>query len=144
MNIPNEGDVVVTESGGRHSFVLARFDLIPPESMKLIAQCLGVGAHRHGEENWRNIPISDHINHAFNHLNEFRLGATDEPHIVNAAVRTIFALSLAVAEGKQGTTYVHPSAQQTNDTVDLDELCKPTGPSGIINAAIADEVISNG
>ena len=137
MDIPKDGEVVVTKDGGRHSFVLARFDLIPPESLKLIAQCLGYGALKHGEGNWLNISIDDHVNHALNHLNEFRLGADDEPHVVNAAVRTIFALTLAIQAKKQAKDYVHPDMVK----VDLAGLNTPTGESGILNAVEVDNLI---
>jgi hypothetical protein len=110
---PNElrdGDTVTNERGGKQSFIAARFDCIPPECLRLLAQCLGYGAKRYGRENWRQIDIEDNIAHAMNHLNEWRRGDRSEPHLVNTLARVTFALSQAVASGAQSDTYVHPDA----------------------------------
>jgi hypothetical protein len=110
---PNElrdGDTVTNERGGKQSFIAARFDCIPPECLRLLAQCLGYGAKRYGKENWRQIDIEDNIAHAMNHLNEWRRGDRSEPHLVNTLARVTFALSQAVASGAQSDTYVHPDA----------------------------------
>lgn len=103
-----DGETVVNEHGGKQSHLSARFDCIPPEMLKLLAQCLGYGARRYGVGNWRQIPIEDNLGHALNHINEFRLGDQSEPHLVNAIARLTFALSQAVESGDQAADYVHP------------------------------------
>lgn len=104
-----DGEKVVNQSGGSQSFVSARFDCIPPVVLRLLAQCLGFGARRYGCENWKKIPIEDHLNHAMNHINEWRAGDRSEPHLVNAMARITFALWQAVDSGQQEGRYIHPS-----------------------------------
>jgi hypothetical protein len=103
-----EGETVENEQGGRQSFTEADFSQVPPFALRLLAQCCGFGSRKYGPGNWKKIPIESQIAHAMNHLNEFRLGDRSEPHLVNAAVRVMFALELAVENGLQGARYVHP------------------------------------
>ena len=103
-----DGQTVTNERGGKQSHVSARFDCIPPETLRLLAQCLGFGAKKYGKDNWRQIDFEDNLCHAMNHINEWRMGDRSEPHLVNAMARITFALSQAVASGEQDKTYVHP------------------------------------
>jgi hypothetical protein len=103
-----DGETITNESGGKQSFISARFDCIPPVVLRLLAQCLGFGARKYGKENWKKIPIEDNIAHAQNHLNEWMFGDRSEPHLVNAMARVSFALWQAVDAGQQADTYVHP------------------------------------
>lgn len=103
-----DGQTVVNEKGGKQSHLSARFDCLPPEALRLLAQCLGFGAAKYGKDNWRNIDLEDNLAHAMNHINEWRRGDRSEPHLVNTLARVTFALSLAVASGDQPPEYVHP------------------------------------
>lgn len=103
-----ENNTVVNEQGGKQSHLDARFDCIPPVVLRLLAQCLGFGARKYGDENWKNIPQRDNLNHAMNHINEWNRGNRDEPHLVNAMARLTFALWQAVDTNQQPDTYQHP------------------------------------
>jgi len=103
-----DGQRVTNENVGSQSFLSARFDCIPPIVLRLLAQCLGFGARKYGKDNWKKIPIDDHLSHAMNHINEFRRGDNTEPHLVNAMARITFALSCAVDEKLQDDQYTHP------------------------------------
>lgn len=103
-----DGQTVTNDRGGKQSFISARFDCIPPEVLRLLAQCLGFGARKYGRDNWRQIDLEDNIAHAMNHLNEWNRGDRSEPHLVNAMARITFALSQAVAAGWQEKDYIHP------------------------------------
>lgn len=105
-----EGETVVNSKGGKQSHIEARFDCIPPECLRLLAQCLGYGKNRYGRDNWKNIDFEDNLCHAMNHLNEWRRGDRTEPHLVNAIARLNFALWQAVDSGEQPETYIHPDA----------------------------------
>lgn len=102
---------ITNEQGGTQSFVAADFDCIPPEVLKLLAECLGRGARVYGRENWKKLPASDSLSHAMNHINEWRRGDRSEPHLVNAMARLTFALWQAVDSGEQHHTYLHPDDQ---------------------------------
>jgi hypothetical protein len=104
----SDGQTVTNDRGGKQSFISARFDCIPPEVLRLLAQCLGFGARKYGRDNWRQIDLEDNIAHAMNHLNEWNRGDRSEPHLVNAMARITFALSQAVAAGWQEKDYIHP------------------------------------
>jgi hypothetical protein len=105
---PQENNIDVNEQGGKQSHLDARFDCIPPEVLRLLAQCLGFGARKYGKDSWKNIPQWDHLNHAVNHINEWNRGNRDEPHLVNAMARLTFALWQAVDTNQQPDTYQHP------------------------------------
>lgn len=104
----SEGQTVTNEQGGKQAFTEADFSQIPPFALRLLAQCCGFGSRKYGPGNWKKISIESQIAHAMNHLNEFRLGDRSEPHLVNAAVRVMFALELAVEQGAQEPRYLHP------------------------------------
>lgn len=62
----------VYEGGATRSAKAERFDLIPPEANIANARRFGLGAVKHGEENWKGggaAFIRQCINHAFAHLN---------------------------------------------------------------------------
>lgn len=103
-----DGQTVVNEEGGKQSFILADFDCIPPECLRLLAQCLGFGKQKYGKDNWKKIAHTDNLSHAMNHINEWRRGDRTEPHLVNTMARVTFALWQAVDSGEQIDTYVHP------------------------------------
>ncbi len=116
---PFEGrnnQTVVNEQGGRQSHFDARFDCIPPVVLRLLAQCLGFGARKYGDTNWKKIPQRDNLNHAMNHINEWNRGNRDEPHLVNAMARLTFALWQAVDSKDQPDTYIHPDDHDTKTT----------------------------
>lgn len=99
---------ITNEQGGSQSFIEADFDCIPPEVLKLLAECLGFGARKYGKGNWKKIPMPDNLNHTMNHINEWRRGDRSEPHLVNAMARLTFALFQAVDLGQQPDRYIHP------------------------------------
>lgn len=107
-NMPKEGQLTTNEQGGSQSFIEADFNCIPWVVLRLLAQCLGFGKRKYGFENWKKIPIEEHLAHAMNHINEWRAGDRSEPHLVNAMARITFALWQAVDSGQQPTRYIHP------------------------------------
>lgn len=107
-DVVKDGDTVANELGAKQSFVAARVDLIPPECLMLIAECFGFGGRKYGEYNWLNIPLRDHLNHAHVHMLKWQMGDRNEPHLVNAAVRTIMALYKAIQQDEQPAQYIHP------------------------------------
>lgn len=111
--IPDEFTTTVTTTvinpqGGKQAYVAADFDCIPPEGLKLLAECLAFGKNKYGKDNWKLLPREDNISHCLNHINEFRRGDTSEMHLVNAMARLTFALAQTVDSGEYGTDYVHP------------------------------------
>ena len=85
-------DIITNDQGGSQSDIKVRFDLIPAESLEVVASILSAGAIKYGANNWHKIPTADHINHAIAHLYKFLRGDKTENHLGNAACRVLFAV----------------------------------------------------
>ena len=82
------------EAGGKQSATLYRCDLLPPIATLAVAEVLHQGAAKYGPDNWRKIPVMDHVNHAMIHLFATMAGDTQDEHLEHAACRILFALEL--------------------------------------------------
>jgi hypothetical protein len=102
---------ITNDRGGKQSRIEARFTSIPPNALRLVAECFGFGAQKYGDENWHNIPVREHLDHALNHVNEYRRGDAGEMHLVNNAVRALMALEMAVREESHPVSYSHPDME---------------------------------
>ena len=100
--------IVTNAQGGSQTHIDERLDLIPPENLLLLGQCLGFGANKYGERNWQKIPLEDNLNHLMVHCVKWLSGDRSEPHLVNILARGNFALWHAVQSGEQPTEYIHP------------------------------------
>ena len=90
---------VVNDHGGKQSQVLYRFDLVDPFAMFKMCRVLQKGAEKYGEENWRQIPVRDHLNHLLIHVYAYLAGDTQDDHLTHALCRAMFAV--AVDRGKR-------------------------------------------
>jgi hypothetical protein len=97
-----------TQTTGKQAFIQARFDCIDPLALRLVAECVGFGARKYGEDNHKKISVLDHLNHAMNHINEHRTGDQSEMHLVHAIARLFFAVELVVQFGAMEDRYFHP------------------------------------
>lgn len=96
-------DTTVTSTlGGSQSKTLCRFDLLPAEALFEVAFVLALGAEKYGEDNWKLIPVKEHINHALQHLYAYLAKDETENHLANAACRVLFALWLKVTSNDAG------------------------------------------
>lgn len=78
-------------NGAKQSASPYRLDLVPPLSLLDIATVLKHGADKYGVDNWRGIPVGDHINHALQHIYAFLAGDTQDNHLGHAACRMMMA-----------------------------------------------------
>lgn len=76
-----------------------RYDLLRPYAMQKLAEVLDYGAKKYGEENWRNVPIRDHLNHSLGHLISC-LKEVNTHDLSHAFCRIMFALELLSEESK--------------------------------------------
>ena len=52
----------------------ARYDLIPPEALRRLAERLALGSKKYGDNNWKKgIPVGNIVNHLQNHLEKWKL-----------------------------------------------------------------------
>lgn len=110
--MPKEGEYVINAQGGKQAHVDARLDLIPPENLLLLGECLAYGANTYGERNWLKISLEENLNHALIHITKWLAGDREEPHLVNTLARVNFALWHAIQKGEQGLKYIHPSMKE--------------------------------
>ena len=69
-----------------------RYDLLPIECLKRVAEHYTKGAVKYGDNNWKKgIPTEDYIERACRHWAEYRLGETEEDHL-SAVVFNIFGI----------------------------------------------------
>lgn len=107
-------DNVTIKNVGLQTHIEARFDCVDPVVMKLLAECHGFGVNKYGEHSHKKIPVSDHLNHAINHINEHRRNDKSELHLVNAICRLMFAISQLHEQGQYVDTYWHPDMKEKN------------------------------
>lgn len=94
-----DAPTVVNEHGGKQSQVLYRFDLVDPIAMFEMTKVLKKGADKYGkDENWRKIPVKDHLNHLLIHVYAYLAGDTQDDHLSHALCRAMFAVAVDRAE----------------------------------------------
>jgi hypothetical protein len=146
----NDGETVTNEHGGRQSFTLADYSKVPPQALRLLAQCLGFGARKYGADNWKRITIEEHLSHATNHIVEFRCGDRSEPHLVNTFTRVAMALQLAVEQGLQADRYEHPDMKakvrlvESGTTGTLSDLAGSLAAANLVDPVVSYQVESMG
>lgn len=84
--------------GGRQSLKRWRFDLVDPGAWFVLGRVLDRGAREYGEDNWRLIDATSHVNAALMHLVAYLGGDRSDDHLGHALCRTHFALAVALAE----------------------------------------------
>ena len=88
---------VTNEAGGKQSHVPYRLDLSPALATLHVGGVLAEGAEKYGEDNWRSIPVADHLNHALVHAYAWLAGDRSSDHLGHFACRAMMALELHLA-----------------------------------------------
>lgn len=73
--------------------IKSSYNSLPANSIASVSKVLYDGNLKYGENNWKTIPIKEHINHALYHIFRYM----DRPNIEDmshACCRVLFALSL--------------------------------------------------
>lgn len=73
---------------------------MPPRAVLAVAEVLKHGADKYGVDNWRGIPVADHINHAMIHVLAWLAGDRQDDHLSHFACRALMALEMERAEHK--------------------------------------------
>lgn len=89
-----DAPVTTNEHGGQQSQIEGRFDLIPPVAMFELAKIMEYGARRYAPNNWRKIPIDDHVNHGLSHLFAYLAGDRQDDHLGHALARMAMAVEI--------------------------------------------------
>lgn len=89
-----DAPIVYNEQGGGQSHSPYRMDLIDPLAILEVGKALAEGAEKYGENNWKLIPIEDHLNHLLVHIYAYLAGDKSDNHLSHAICRAIFALGV--------------------------------------------------
>jgi hypothetical protein len=87
---------ITNELGGSQSDIPVRFDLIDGKALFEMAKVLDSGARKYGEENWRLIPVNDHLNHLLMHTYAYLSGDKTDDHLSHILCRATFALGVSL------------------------------------------------
>lgn len=110
-----DAPAVENERGGRQSGSPYRCDLLPPRALLAVAAVLKSGADKYGSDNWRKIPVRDHLNHALTHLLAWIAGDRQDDHMTHAGCRVLFALDMAKVDEEWGRREAeHPESPEGN------------------------------
>lgn len=93
-----DAPTTTNEKGASQSFIEVRFDLIDGPAMFEMAHVLHQGAVKYGENNWRGIPVEDHINHLIMHAYAYLSGDTSDHHLSHILCRAMFAQAVKIQE----------------------------------------------
>ena len=86
--------IVINDKGGAQSDSPYRMDLLDGPATLDLGKRLAYGAKRYKPNNWRKIPIDDHLNHALVHIYAYLSGDTTDDHLSGAQARIHFARAL--------------------------------------------------
>jgi len=92
--VGKEAPVVTNEHGAQQSFLPYRFDLLDAPAMFALAKVVHEGATKYGANNWRKIPVQDHLNHLLAHVFAYMAGDSQDDHLEHAFCRAMMAVAL--------------------------------------------------
>lgn len=87
-------DVETNAAGAKQSRIPYAFHLIDAHAVLALANVLYEGAKKYGRDNWRGIPVDEHINHAVSHFFAFLAGDDQDDHLEHAFCRAMMALAV--------------------------------------------------
>lgn len=93
-----DAKTATNEHGGSQSLIPVRFDLIDGKALFEMAKVLHDGAEKYGVNNWRKIPVNDHLNHGIMHAYAYLAGDDTDDHLSHLLCRATFALGVALQE----------------------------------------------
>lgn len=104
-----EAPTTTNESGGSQSDIPVRFDLIDAKALFEMAKVLDHGAKKYGEDNWRLIPVKDHLNHLLMHTYAYLAGDITDEHLSHILCRATFALGVSLQEEEAPYEFYEPA-----------------------------------
>jgi len=97
--VDKDAETTINEKGGKQSKSQYRFDLVDPLAMFEMCKVLQEGFDKYGDdENWRAIPIEDHLNHLLIHVYAYLAGDTSDSHLSHAMCRIMFAIGVELED----------------------------------------------
>lgn len=92
---PHE-EILTTHNGYRTSRVPYRMDLMPAKALLHLSEIMCEGAKTHGEANWKNGSMNDHLNKMLVHAFAYLAGDRSDDHVGHLAWRAVAALEISL------------------------------------------------
>lgn len=121
-------DIETNSAGGKQSKLYVAYNLVDPWALEALSHIYHRGAIKYAPDNWRNISIEDHVNHAMHHLVQASKALTrerlnsvspfydDEDHLAHALCRLTFALGLEIARNGKHPEHSDPTYHEPKAT----------------------------
>lgn len=92
-------EIIVNEHGGKQSKIPYNFIGMDAKAMFAMAKVLQEGKEKYGnDENWRKIPVDEHLNHLITHAYAHKAGDTSDEHMSHIMCRALFACAVWLQE----------------------------------------------
>lgn len=95
-----DAPTITNKKGGKQSHIPARFDLIDGAALFEMAKVLHEGAEKYGADNWRQIPLEDHLNHMIMHAYAYLAGDRSDEHLSHIMCRATFAQAVDLQDNQ--------------------------------------------
>lgn len=100
--VGKDAETVVNEKGGKQSYTPYNFVAMDADAMFAMAKVLQEGKMKYGnDENWRLIPVEEHLNHLITHAYAYLAGDESDEHLSHCMCRALFATAVAIQEQKE-------------------------------------------
>lgn len=127
MAITDVPPLDVNPQGGKNSKLDSNMKLVPPLALLEIGKTMKLGADRYGRDNWRQVPVEDHLDHAMWHLLRYLSGDHGgdggEDHLGHAMTRLVMAWEKDRTNGPTGIA-AQRVWERTYAPVDKDQLAE--------------------
>ena len=99
-NLDDKTNMTTNQMGGKQHFRPYRCQAIPPRAAMEIGKVRYIGFNEHGyaDENYKLIPLSEHLGRALTHIFAYLAGDKTNDHLSHAACRLMFALELELED----------------------------------------------
>ena len=84
--------------GRKIGFIPFAFHLVPIEGLAKVAAVMRSGERSGRGDNWKDVPVAEHLNHAICHIYGYLCGDRTENHLANAGCRVLMAIALDTQE----------------------------------------------
>lgn len=91
--------ILADANGYKSSKTPYRMDLIQANAMLHVAKIMAEGAESHGENNWKNGTVENHLNKMLVHALAYLAGDTQDDHLGHMAWRALAALEIDLVKG---------------------------------------------
>lgn len=97
-DLSKDAPPVINATGGKQSDTNCRLDLIDADALLSLGATLDAGAKKYGENNWRNIDVNSHLNHALVHAYAYLSGDKQDDHLAHFFCRAMMAVAIHLNE----------------------------------------------